>query len=357
MNRYRIAVIAGDGIGPEVVNEGLRVLRVVAAEAGNSGQFELELEELDWGSSYYDRHGSMMPENAIETLRGFDSIYFGAVGRPDLPDDLTVWGLILPMRRQLDLYVNLRPIRLYPGVTGPLRSGTAPPHFQFIRENTEGEYAGLGGRQGHGAHELAVQTGVFTRRGIERVVEYAFTLARPGSLVTSVTKSNALQHAFTLWDEVASEVAARYPQVRFEKMHVDAVAYQLVKHPSRFDVVVGSNLFGDILTDLGAGLQGSLGLASSANLCPGQRLALFEPVHGSAPDIAGQGKANPLGAVACAALMLDHLGEHRAAQRIEQAIEEVTRQQIFTPDLGGSARTSEVGDALLQALSSGGAEP
>ena len=347
MKKYRIAVIPGDGIGPEVVQEGLRVLRAVSEGAGN---FELVLETLSWGSDHYDRHGCMMPAGAIETLRQFDSIYFGAVGRPDLPDDLTVWGLILPMRRELDLYVNLRPVQLYPGVSSPLREDIAEPRFLFVRENTEGEYAGLGGRQGQGQHELAVQTGVFTRRGIERVVEYAFSLAQPGALVTSVTKSNALQHAFTLWDEVAAAVAARHPEVRFEKMHVDAVAYQLVKNPARFDVIVGSNLFGDILTDLGAGLQGSLGLASSANICPGQRLALFEPVHGSAPDIAGQGKANPLGAVACAALMLAHLGEHEAAKQIEQAIEEVTKQQIFTPDLGGSHRTSEIGDALIQAL-------
>ncbi|GMA16885.1 isocitrate/isopropylmalate dehydrogenase family protein [Deinococcus metallilatus] len=347
MNTYRIAVIPGDGIGPEVVAEGLRVLRAVGgADAG----FSLELEELPWGSAYYDRHGRMMPGDAIPTLRTFDSIYFGAVGRPDLPDDLTVWGLILPMRRELDLYVNLRPVRLYPGVPTPLRPEVGEPHFTFVRENTEGEYAGLGGRQGQGEYELAVQTGVFTRRGIQRVVEYAFSLAAPGSLVTSVTKSNALRHAFPLWDEVAAEVAARHPDVRFEKMHVDAVAYQLVKNPARFGVLVGSNLFGDILTDLGAGLQGSLGLAASANLCPGQRLALFEPVHGSAPDIAGQGKANPLGAVACAALMLAHLGEREAAGRIERAMEDVTRQQVFTPDLGGSCSTHEVGDALLAAL-------
>ena len=341
-----MAVIPGDGVGPEVVEQGLRVLRRVAERHG----FGLGLETLPWGSAYYDRHGVMMPPDACEQLRGFQAIYFGAVGRPDLPDDLTVWGLILPIRRQLDLYVNLRPVRLLPGVNGPLRAPTGEIDFTFVRENTEGEYAGIGGRQGVGEHELAVQSGVFSRRGIERVVEYAFSLARPGQRLTSVTKSNALQHAFTLWDEVALAVSHRFPEVCYERMHVDAVAYGMVKNPGRFDVLVGSNLFGDILTDLGAALQGSLGLATSANLNPQSGLALFEPVHGSAPDIAGQGVANPLGAVGCGSLLLEHLGEREAARAVQSAIESVLLRGVHTPDLGGSATTSGVGDALLAAL-------
>ncbi len=349
MNTYKIAVIPGDGIGPEVVFEGVKVLESVARAYG----FALELHTLPWGSAYFDAHRRMMPQDAITQLRGFDSILFGAVGRPDLPDDLTVWGLILPIRRELDLYVNLRPVRLLPGVNGPLKVGPKAVNFRFVRENTEGEYAGIGERHGVGDLEQATQTGLFTRAGIQRVVEYAFSLAQPGQRLTSVTKSNALQHAFTLWDEVALEVALKTPEVIFEKMHVDAVAYQMVKNPARFDVLVGSNLFGDILTDLGAALQGSLGLASSANLNPKSRLALFEPVHGSAPDIAGKGVANPLGAVGCVALMLEHLGERGAARAVQNAIERVLLEGVHTPDLGGKATTGEVGDALLAVLEGG----
>ena len=349
MKPYKIAVIPGDGIGPEVVSEGVKVLERIA----QIFEFELHLETFPWGSAYFDTHGHMMPPDATAQLRRFDSIYFGAVGRPDLPDALTVWGLILPLRRELDLYVNLRPVRLLPFVNGPLKVGPEAINFTFVRENTEGEYAGVGERQGVGDLEQAIQSGVFTRVGIRRIVEYAFSLVRPGQRLTSVTKSNALEHAFTLWDEVALEVAMRHPEVVFEKMHVDAVAYQIVKNPARFDVLVGSNLFGDILTDLGAALQGSLGLASSANLNPHTKLALFEPIHGSAPDIAGQGIANPLGAVGCVTMMLEHLGESGAARAVQKAIECVLEGGFYTLDLGGTATTREVGNALLVALERG----
>lgn len=347
MKALRIAVIPGDGVGPEVVAHGSAVLERAAALYG----FELQLQEFPWGSAYYRRHGRMMPKDALETLQAFDAAYFGAVGSPDLPDHVTVWGLILPIRQRLDLYVNLRPVRLFPGVPAPIRADPEEVDWVIVRENTEGEYSGLGGRYRRGEEEIAVQVDLFTRAGIARVVRYAFDLARQRrkSLV-SVTKSNALPHSMTLWDQVVAEVATSYPDVSWTSMHVDAVAYRLVKEPGRFGVVVASNLFGDILSDLGAALMGSLGLAPSANLNPQTGWVLCEPVHGSAPDIAGKGIANPIGAIWSGALLLEHLGRHDAAEAILKAIQRVLGEGIHTPDLGGSATTVEVGRAVLDAL-------
>jgi len=344
---HRIAVIPGDGVGPEVIAQGVAVLERVAALYG----FELHLQELPWGSAYYRRHGRMMPPDGIETLKTFDAAYFGAVGSPDLPDHVTVWGLILPIRQHLDLYVNLRPVRLFPGVPAPIRATPEEVDWVIVRENTEGEYSGLGGRYRRGEEEVAVQVDLFTRGGIARVVRYAFDLARRRRKpFVSVTKSNALPHSMTLWDQVVTEVAADYPDVPWTSMHVDAVAYRLVKEPGRFGVVVASNLFGDILSDLGAALMGSLGLAPSANLNPESGWLLCEPVHGSAPDIAGKGIANPIGAIWSGAMLLEHLGWGDAAQAILKAVQRTLEEGVHTPDLGGSATTAEVGRAVLEAL-------
>ncbi|MDE2572285.1 MAG: tartrate dehydrogenase [bacterium] len=346
---YRIAVIAGDGVGPEVVTQGRRVIECAAQRFGLS----LAWTELPWGSEYYRRHGTMMAADAFQTVRGHDAIYFGAVGSPDVPDDVAVWGSVIGLRKELDLYVNLRPVRLFPGVPTPVKAAPQEIDFVFVRENTEGEYARLGGRFRTGTpDELAVESSVFTRRGIERIARYAFDIARQrGSLLTSVTKSNALTFGMVLWDEVVREVAAEYRDVRWERMLVDACAYRMVREPERFGVLVGSNLFGDILTDLAAALQGSLGIAASANLNPeGGVPGVFEPVHGSAPDIAGKGIANPIGAIWSGALMLEYLGERAAADAVVAAIAAALASGTRTPDLGGKATTAEMGDAVLAHL-------
>jgi tartrate dehydrogenase/decarboxylase/D-malate dehydrogenase len=343
---HRIAVLAGDGVGPEVVDEARRCVDELA--------LELEWSELDWGSDHWVRHGAMMPADAVERLRAFDAILMGAVGRPDIPDHVTLWGLLLPIRQRLDLWANVRPVRLLEGVPCAL-AGRGPGDIDmlFVRENSEGEYSGVGGRahEGHPG-EVGVETAVFTRAAIERVVEHAFHLAadRRG-LLTSATKSNASRYGYVLWDEVAAEVAARHPDVRYEHVLVDALAARMVLRPDSLDVIVASNLFGDILTDLGAALQGGMGMAASANLSPGGDVpGLFEPVHGSAPDIAGQGIANPSGAVWSAVLMLDHLGEAEASARLLSALEGVCRDGPHTRDLGGSAGTREVGEAIRARL-------
>jgi tartrate dehydrogenase/decarboxylase/D-malate dehydrogenase len=340
--KHRIALLPGDGVGPEVIAETRLCVDALA--------LDIEWRELDWGSDHWLRHGSMMPADAIAQLGAVDAILMGAVGRPDIPDHVTLWGLILEIRQRLDLWANVRPVRLLEGVPCAL-AGRGPSDIDmlFVRENTEGEYAGVGGRahQGHPG-EVGIETSVFTRAGIERVVEHAFQLAagRRGVL-TSATKSNASRFGYVLWDEVAAEIAARYPAVRYEHVLVDALAARMVLRPDSLDVVVASNLFGDILTDLGAALQGGMGMAASANLCPGGSVpALFEPVHGSAPDIAGQGVANPCGAVWSAVLMLDHLGEAAASARLFAALADVCREGPRTRDLGGSAGTAEVGAAL-----------
>ena len=352
MRTHKIAAIPGDGIGPEVLEAGLRVLEAAEKSAG----FQLNTIRFPWGSDFYRQHGRMMKEGGIESLRAFDAIYFGAVGSKDVPDHVTVWDLILPIRQRFDQYVNLRPMRLLPGLKSPL-AGRGPSDIDMIcvRENTEGEYSGVGGfvqrgKPGEIAHEVAT----FTRPGIERVVRFAFELerTRPKKLLSSATKSNALRHTMVLWDEVVEDVASRYPDVTLRKYHVDALAARMVTQPDTVDVIVASNLFGDILTDLGAAISGSLGTAPSGNIDPSRaNPSMFEPIHGSAPDIAGRGIANPIGAVWAGAMMLEHLGETMTAKRVVAAIERVTSEgKVRTPDLGGSATTAEMTRALVEAL-------
>ena len=351
MKLHRIAVIAGDGIGQEVIPAGQSVL-----EAAVDDSARLEWHELDWGSDHYHRTGAMMPEDGLETLKQHDAIYLGAVGdAATIPDHVTLWGLLLPIRKTFDLYVNVRPIKLLPGVTGPLRGkGPADIDMLFVRENTEGEYAGVGGRvHMHTEHEVAIQTTVFSRFNVERVARYSFELARSRRKhLTSITKSNAMQYAMPFWDEVINEVALDYPDVTVTSLLVDAAAALMVRSPERFDVAVGSNLFADILTDLGGAIMGSLGLPPSANLAANPDYpSLFEPVHGSAPDIAGRGLANPLAAIWAGAMMLEHLGEYMAAERVMHALEAVTAEgKVLTGDLGGDASTSQVAARVIELL-------
>lgn len=351
MGDYRIALLPGDGIGVDVIDEGVKVLQRTAALYDD---FSFEWQTFDWSCSYYLQHGRMLPADGLDQLASFDAIYLGAVGYPTVPDHISLRQLLLPIRRAFDLYVNLRPIQLLPGVPGPLRDAQGID-FVCIRENTEGEYAGFGGRSlRRGEQEVALQSALFTRSGIERVMRYAFDLARqrPRRKVTSATKSNAMQFSMVLWDEIFAEIAAEYPDVETEKWHVDALAARFVTHPRSFDVVVASNLFGDILTDLGGALLGSLGLPASANLNPPRRYpSMFEPVHGSAPDIHGKGIANPIAAIWAGAMMLEFLGETEAAQQIMAAVRATTAAgDVLTPDLGGQATTAEVGDEVCRRL-------
>ena len=341
---HRVALLAGDGVGPEVVAE--------ARKAVDALGVPIEWTDLPWGSAYWHEHGRMMPEDGLEVVRAHDAILMGAVGDPSVPDHVSLWGLILELRQRLDLWANLRPARLLEGIPCPL-AGRGPQDVDmlFVRENTEGEYAGVGGR----AHrtlpgEVAIESSVFTRAGVERVLRYAFEQAdsRRG-VVTSATKSNASRFGYVLWDEVAEEVAAEHPGIRYERVLVDALAARMVRAPGSLDVVVASNLFGDILTDLAAAIQGGMGMAASANLAPSTGTpGLFEPVHGSAPDIAGQGIANPAGAVWSATLLLDRLEEHDAAAALMTALEDVCRDGPKTRDVGGTATTREVGDAIAE---------
>jgi tartrate dehydrogenase/decarboxylase/D-malate dehydrogenase len=344
---YRIAVIPGDGAGPEVVAE--------ARKAVDALGLPVEWEPLDWGTAHYHAHGAMMPPDALEVVRRHDAVLLGAVGDPSVPDHVTLWGLLLPLRQGLDLWANLRPARLLDGVPSPLAGGPSVDML-FVRENTEGEYAGVGGRAHRGLElEVALETSVFTRAAVRRVLAYAFELAgaRRG-VVTSATKSNASRYGYVLWDEVAEEVAAAHTDVRYERVLVDALAARMVSNPASLDVVVASNLFGDILTDLAAVLQGGMGMAASASVAPGSGTpGVFEPVHGSAPDIAGLGIANPIGAIWSAALMVEHLGEPEASARLLRAIEAVCRDGPRTRDLGGLASTAEVGDAVAAAARAG----
>ena len=349
---FDIAVIAGDGIGTEVIPAGIDLMRAATRGEGCA----LEFTEFPWGCDYYRRTGRMMSEDALDRLQEFDAIYLGAIGAPGVPDHVSVWELILPIRQRFDQYVNLRPMRLLPGVHGPLAGrGVADIDMVCVRENSEGEYAGFGGRLFPGTpNEVAEQTGVFTRRGVERIARYAFELAsrRPRRTLASATKSNALQHSMVLWDDAVDAVAKEYPAVECRKYHVDALAARMVTHPQSLDVIVASNLFGDILTDLGAAISGSLGVAPGANINPERRHpSMFEPIHGSAPDIAGRGIANPIGAIWAGAMMLDHLGLTGAHDRIVRAIERVTGAgEVLTPDLGGTANTSDVAAAVADAL-------
>jgi tartrate dehydrogenase/decarboxylase / D-malate dehydrogenase len=348
MTRYRIAAIPGDGIGKEVLPAARRVLDAAASRHG----FALKWCELPWSCAWYADHGAMMPPDGIDRLRDTDAIFLGAIGWPGVPDQVSLWGLLIPIRRAFNQYVNLRPARLLPGLESPLRD-CARFDVAIVRENTEGEYSDVGGRYATPAGDVAVQESIFTRRGCERVLRYAFDLARTrGGRLVSATKSNGIMHTMPFWDEVTQEVSVEYPDVTWGRMHVDALAARFITHPQDLDVVVASNLFGDILSDLAAAVSGSLGVAPSANLDPtGENPSMFEPVHGSAPDIAGQGVANPIAQIWCGAMMLDHLGRAEAASDVIAAIETVTAEpSLRTPDLGGNATTEKVTSAILSAL-------
>ncbi|HMR31679.1 MAG TPA: tartrate dehydrogenase [Geminicoccaceae bacterium] len=352
MTRHEIAVIAGDGIGKEVVPEGMRVLDA----AGRRFGFTLEWDELPWGCEYYLAHGRMMPEDGLEQIRHHAAIFLGAVGFPSMvPDHVSLWGLLIRLRRGFEQYANIRPVRLMPGISTPL-AGRAPGDIDFIvvRENNEGEYSAIGGRSFEGTDdEMVLQTSVFTRRGVDRIMRYAFELAttRPARHVTSATKSNGVFIAMPYWDERFKAMAANYPDVRTDQFHIDILTAHFVQHPDWFDVVVASNLFGDILSDLGPACTGTIGIAPSANLNPERRHpSMFEPVHGSAPDIAGRNIANPIAQIWSGAMMLEHLGHKDAADAVLRAIETVLTEGPRTADIGGRASTQEVGRAIAEAV-------
>ena len=353
MREYKIASIPGDGIGKEVIPAGLTVLEALSQL---SGDFKLQVETFDWGSDFYRANGSMMPEDGLDVLKRFDAIYFGSVGDPDIPDHVTLWGLRLAICQGLDQYANVRPTRILPGITSPLRNASVGDlDWVMVRENSEGEYAGHGGRSHRGfPGEVATETAIFTRAGIERIMRFAFDLARsrPRNLLTVVTKSNAQRNGLVLWDEVAGEVSRDYPDVQTDKMLVDAITTRMVGKPRSLDVIVGTNLHVDILSDLAAALAGSLGIAPTANLNPTRQFpSMFEPIHGSAFDIMGKGIANPIGSFWTAVMMLDHLGEKKAVALLMKAIEHVTgSRSVLTPDLGGKAKTAEVTEAVCAAL-------
>jgi tartrate dehydrogenase/decarboxylase/D-malate dehydrogenase len=351
MKKQKIAVIPGDGIGKEVVPEGIRVLDAAAAK------FDLafEWEMLPWSCEHYAKSGRMMPEDGLARIRHHDAIFLGAVGFPGVPDHISLWGLLIPIRRQFQQYVNLRPVRLMEGVPSPLRD-RKPGDIDFwvVRENSEGEYSAVGGRSHEGTdQEMVIQETVFTRKGVDRILRYAFELAksRPKKHLTSATKSNGIAITMPYWDERVKAMAASYPEVRVDQFHIDILCAHFVQHPDRFDVVVGSNLFGDILSDLGPGATGTIGIAPSANLNPEREFpSMFEPVHGSAPDIAGKGIANPVGQIWSGAMMLEHLGHKAAAASVLRAIETVLREGPRTRDMGGKASTVELGKAVAEAL-------
>ncbi len=349
MRTYRIAAIPGDGIGNEVIPAGLEVLNALASKEG----FSLEISALDWSSQRYLQTGAYIPEGGLEKLKAFDAIFFGAVGAPEVPDHVSLWGLRLPICQGFDQYANVRPSRLLPGIQSPMKNA-GEIDWVIVRENTEGEYSGSGGRVHRGLpEEIATETSVFTRQGVERVHRFAFELARkrPRRHLTLVTKSNAQRHGMVLWDEIFYEVSKEYADVKTERILVDAATTRMVLKPAAIDVMVASNLHADILSDLAAALSGSLGIAPTANLNPERRFpSMFEPIHGSAFDIAGKGVANPIATFWTASMMLAHLGEPRAAARLMKGIEAVCAERVFTPDLGGRARTRDVTEALLAAL-------
>jgi tartrate dehydrogenase/decarboxylase/D-malate dehydrogenase len=349
-HKHKIAVIMGDGIGKEVVPEGMRVLDV----AGERFGFKLEWTPFPWSCEYYTSTGGMMPKNGLDLLKEYEAIFLGAVGYPGVPDHVSLWGLLIPIRRGFQQYVNFRPVRKMRGITSPLRSIEAEKiDFCVVRENNEGEYSNIGGKMYEGTdQEFVVQEAVFTRKGVERIMRFAFDLARKREKkqVTSVTKSNGIIFTMPYWDEIFKGIAKEYPDVKTDQYHVDALSALFVQHPEQFDVVVGSNLFGDILSDLGAAVAGSLGIAPSASLNPEHKFpSMFEPVHGSAPDIAGKGIANPVGQILSGAMMVHHLGYPEAARAIENAVEiAVADRKIRTRDLGGEASTQQMGKAIAE---------
>ncbi len=351
MSTFRIATIPGDGIGKEVVPEGIRVLEAV----GKKFDISFEWDSVDWSCEYYTKHGRMMPEDGLDQIRNHDAIFLGAVGFPGVPDHVSLWGLLIPIRRQFHQYINLRPVRLMPGVPSPL-ANREPGDIDFyvVRENNEGEYSSIGGRIYEGTEqEFAVQETVFTRKGVDRVLRYAFELAksRPEKHLTSATKSNGITITMPFWDERVKAMAEQFDEVSVDQYHIDILTAHFVQHPDWFDVVVGSNLFGDILSDLGPACTGTIGIAPSANLNPERDFpSMFEPVHGSAPDIAGKGIANPIGQIWSGAMMLDHLGHPKAAAAVVAAIETVLIDGPRTPDMGGEATTEVLGKAIAAAV-------
>ena len=354
MKTYKIAVIAGDGVGPEVLAEGIKVLKRISQL---DPEIAFSFTEFPWGCEYYRRTGEMMPKDGIDRLREFDAIYLGAVGAPGVPDHISLWDLLLRIRKEFDQYINLRPVTLLKGAPCPLKDVKREEiDMVFVRENSEGEYAGSGSWLFPGKpNEVVIQNGVFSRVGCERVIRYAFELARKsGKTVTSISKGNALNYSMVFWDQIFQEVAAEYPEIETHSYLVDAASMFMIKDPKRFQVVVTSNLFGDILTDLGAAISGGLGLAAGANLNPERKFpSMFEPIHGSAPDIAGQGKANPLAAVWSVSQMLDFFGYEKYGKMVLDAVEaQMVEGKVLTPDMGGTATTSQVGDSLVEKLHS-----
>ena len=352
MNEKKIAVIAGDGIGPEVIGEGVKVIKEIG-KLDPSVRFSFT--DFPWGCDYYLKTGEMMPEDGMETLSKYDAIYLGAVGSPKVPDHISLWGLLLKIRKGFDEYVNLRPVKLLDGAPCPLAGiDRKDIDMVFVRENSEGEYAGAGAHLFEGRpNEVVLQTGVFSRIGCERIMRYAFSLARKEhKSVTSVSKGNALNYSMVFWDQIFKEISKEYPNVETHSLLVDAASMFMVKQPKRFQVIVTSNLFGDILTDLGAAISGGMGLAAGANINPERKYpSMFEPIHGSAPDIAGQQKANPLASIWSASQMLDFFGYEKWGKRVIEAIEKaLVEKKVLTPDLGGHAKTSEVGDEIVRLL-------
>jgi len=353
MRHYSIALIPGDGIGGEVIKEGKKVLDALCEFDGG---LIFDYCEFDWSCEYYLKYGRMMPDDGLDQLKGFDSIYLGAVGYPGVPDHISLWGLLLPIRRHFQQYINLRPIKLLRGINSPLAGRTASDlDFLVIRENNEGEYSSIGGRMYEGTEmDMAVQSAVFTKHGVERVLRYAFNEAEKGrrKWLTAATKSNGINHTMPFWDEYVKKINLEYPEVKTEIIHIDALAAFFVSKPHVFDIVVASNLFGDILTDLGAAIVGGMGIAPSANINPEKKFpSMFEPVHGSAPDIAGKGVANPTAAIWCAALMLEHLGEKALAEVLMEAMQQVLEEKLYlTADLGGNARTDQFGDQVCKKI-------
>ncbi|MFZ3309806.1 MAG: tartrate dehydrogenase [Xanthobacteraceae bacterium] len=353
MKTYKIAAIPGDGIGAEVVSAGVEVLQALAKREGH---FQFKVDLFDWGGEHYKKHGRMMPENGRALIRHHDAILFGSAGHPDIPDHITLWGLRLAICQPFDQYANVRPTRILPGIVSPLRNVQQKElDWVIVRENSEGEYAGVGGRVHQGSPlEAATDVAMFTRAGVERIMRFAFRLAqsRPRKLLTVVTKSNAQRHAMVMWDEIATQIAAEFKDVTWDKMLVDAMTMRMVMRPQTIDTVVATNLHADILSDLAAALAGSLGIAPTANLNPERTFpSMFEPIHGSAFDIMGKGIANPVGTFWSAVMMLEHLGEQAAGSRLMTAIERVTADNRFhTPDLGGQAKTADVTVAVIDAI-------